>query len=107
AFLLTFTLENSMNLSPKACRLAVAVTSAALTMSAQGEAVTDSVAKMVSEGTANLNLRYRYETVDQDNALEDARASTLRSRLTLKTATVSGFTALLEADDVMTIGADD
>ncbi|MGD9662201.1 MAG: alginate export family protein, partial [Porticoccaceae bacterium] len=42
-----------------------------------------------------------------DNALEDARASTLRSRLTLKTATVSGFTALLEADDVMTIGADD
>ena len=96
-----------MKVSPQAYRLTAAAALAALTMSAQGEAVTDAVAKMVSEGSANVNLRYRYETVEQDNALEDARASTLRSRLTLKTAAVSGFSALLEADDVMTIGTDD
>lgn len=68
---------------------------------------TEAVAKMVSEGSAKLSLRYRFEAVDQDNALEDAEASTLKTRLTLTTGTVNGFTALLEADDVSTIGADE
>ena len=83
---------------------AIALTTAG--MAAQA-ASTEGIAKMVTDGTANLSLRYRFETVDQDNALKDAKASTLKTRLTLKTATAHGFTALIEADNVSTIGTDD
>lgn len=38
--------------------------------------------------------------MEQDNQLRDATASTLR----IQTATVAGFTALLEADNVLTLG---
>lgn len=37
---------------------------------------------MTAKDEINLSLRYRLEHVDQDNALKDALASTLRSRLT-------------------------
>ncbi len=62
---------------------------------------------LVAEGEASLDLRYRFESVEQDNARRDADASTLRTRLTLATAEVFGFSAVLEVDDVMTIGSDD
>ncbi len=35
----------------------------------------------VTSGKAKVALRYRYEHVDQDNALQNANASTLRVRL--------------------------
>ena len=100
-----------MNFKQTGYLLSSAITLATLSFGAYspvaGASATDAVAKMVSEGSANLSLRYRFESVEQDNALDDAEASTLKSRLTLKSATVNGFTALLEADDVMTIGSDD
>src|SRR5690606_18807964 len=41
-----------------------------------------------------------------DNALRDASASTLRTRLTFQSAAVNRFSFLLEADNVLTLGAD-
>ena len=86
--------------------LSIAIALATAGMAAQASPA-ESVARMVSGGKANLSFRYRFEAVEQDNPLDDAEASTLKTRLTLTTATVNGFTALLEADDVMTIGTDD
>ncbi|MCB1678003.1 MAG: alginate export family protein [Halioglobus sp.] len=67
----------------------------------------DQLSRAVTEGKASVDFRYRYENVDQDGFDDDADASTLRSRLTLETAPLNGFTALLEVDDVSSIGVDD
>jgi hypothetical protein len=63
-----------------------------------------SLAKMLSEGDTSLSFRYRYELVDQDGVAEDANASTLKSRLTYKSASYEGYTALMEVDNVTVIG---
>ena len=62
---------------------------------------------MFTEGSAALNFRYRYEYVDQDGFSKEAKASTLRSRLTFSSAVYSGTSFLLEFDDVSTVGSDD
>lgn len=49
------------------------------------------------------DFRLRFENVQQDNPLEDADALTLRSRIGFKTASYSGFSALIEAEDVREI----
>ncbi len=67
----------------------------------------DGLSKMVKEGTASLNFRYRLENVDQDGIKKDATANTLRSRITLATAPWGGVSALIEMDDVTNIGSDD
>ncbi|MES3006773.1 MAG: hypothetical protein V4751_03280 [Pseudomonadota bacterium] len=67
----------------------------------------NSVASMVTGGTTRVAMRYRFEDVDQDNALKNATASTLRTRVTFQSATVNKFSAALEADNIMTIGADE
>ena len=46
------------------------------------------------------DFRLRYESVDQDNALEDADSLTLRSRLGYKTASANGFSGLFEVEAV-------
>ncbi len=69
--------------------------------------VVDSFEQMVTQGTASVNFRYRFEGVDQDGFDEDAEAALLRSRLTLSSAEYLGFSALLEMDDVTSIGPND
>ncbi|MDA9839788.1 hypothetical protein N9B97_03240 [Porticoccaceae bacterium] len=64
----------------------------------------NSIAEMLSEGDTSLSFRYRYEFVDQDGVAEDANASTLKSRLTYKSASYNGLTALMEVDNVTVIG---
>ena len=44
------------------------------------------------------DFRLRYESVEQNNALEDADALTIRSRLGYKTASVNGFLAVIEGE---------
>ena len=58
-------------------------------------------------GTVNGVFRLRYESVDQDNALDDADALTLSSRLSYTTRTVNGFSAMLEAEDVRAVAGID
>ncbi|NND82086.1 MAG: alginate export family protein, partial [Gammaproteobacteria bacterium] len=51
-------------------------------------------------GSLSGDFRLRYENVRQDNALKDATAITLRSRLTFVSDDYKGFSALLEVEDV-------
>jgi hypothetical protein len=65
-----------------------------------------SLVEAVKDGTVALDFRYRFEGVDQDSFNKDAKASTLRSRITVTSGSVYGFTVLGEVDNVSNIGAD-
>ena len=71
------------------------------------EKTATSFEELVSKGTAAVDFRYRYETVDEDSFDDNAKGGTLRSRLTLTTATLQGFSSQLEADNVSNVGPDD
>lgn len=66
-----------------------------------------SFTEMVKEGEINLTFRYRYEYVDQDSFDRNARASTLKSRITFKSAEYQNLSFLAEVDNVSYIGDDD
>ncbi len=51
-------------------------------------------------GTVNVNLRLRYELVEQDNALEDADALTLRTALGYTTQAWNGVSAFVEMENI-------
>jgi len=70
----------------------------AMTGAAQADAAV--LADKPNTGKLYGDFRLRYETVEQDNALEDADALTLRSRIGYKTANFEGFSALIEVEDV-------
>ena len=59
---------------------------------------------LITEGKPILDLRYRYEHVDQDNALNNANAQTLRTRIGFQSGKWYGLSALIEADNVSRIG---
>jgi Alginate export len=61
---------------------------------------------LVSDGKAALDLRYRYESVRQDDKPSTAGANTLRLRLNLASGVVNGFSALTEFDHVQVIGTE-
>lgn len=65
-----------------------------------------SLSDAFTDGTVNFQFRYRFENVDQDNALQNANASTLKSRIIFQTREYRDFTALVEVDDVTNIGDD-
>jgi hypothetical protein len=90
-------------LSPKV--LAVAVTLAAVASPAVAQVRTLDAA--VARGDASGAFNLRYEGVDEDNALKNATAVTLRSALKYTTAPFKGFTAVVEAEDVRAVGTDD
>ena len=50
-------------------------------------------------GKTSVNLNLRYETVEQENVLEDARALTLRTLLAYNTGSYKGFSAKVEMED--------
>ena len=52
-----------------------------------------------SIGSAQLNVNLRYESVDQDNALREADALTLRTRFTYTFNESNGFSGQLEFED--------
>jgi len=82
----------------------------ALALSSMGFEVAGDEAKNFSQaienGSAHLSFRYRFESVEQDNSLKDASASTLKTRLNFTTQTSHGIQAFIELDDVSVIGAD-
>ena len=68
----------------------------------------NSVTQALVNGKTSVDLNLRYETVDQDNALKEAKALTLRTRLTYATGSVAGFSSLVEFEDSRTVlGLDD
>ncbi|HEU4517158.1 MAG TPA: alginate export family protein [Steroidobacteraceae bacterium] len=64
----------------------------------------DDAADFLREGKASLDLRYRFENVEQDDKPESADANTLRIRLDLASGEIAGFSGLLGVDHVETIG---
>jgi hypothetical protein len=88
---------------PKLLVVAVALAVTAGSAGAQVRTLDAAVARGDASGSFNL----RYEGVDEDNALENATAVTLRSALKYTTAPFKGFTAVVEAEDVRAVGTDD
>ena len=61
-------------------------------------------AEAIGSGDAGIDLRYRYEFVDQQSFAEDAHASTLRLRLNYKTGTWgSGWSGFAEFDNIFEV----
>ena len=65
------------------------------------------LSEAMKSSKTQLNLRYRYEYVDQDGFDEEARASTLRGRLSWTSGAIGDWTAIVEADYVAVIGTED
>ena len=61
----------------------------------------------VARGDASCSFNLRYESVDEDNALKNADALTLRSALKYTTAALNGFTGVIEFEDVRIVGVGD
>ena len=59
-----------------------------------------SITEALSDSTVKVNLRARYEGVDQDGKAKDASALTLKSRITVNTGSYSNFSLGLEVDKV-------
>ena len=62
---------------------------------------------LMKDSKTNVDLRYRYEGVEQDGFSNDATANTLRSRLSFVSGNLSGLTFGLEFDDVRHLLDDD
>jgi hypothetical protein len=58
----------------------------------------------IAQGKFNLNARLRYEFVDQNNLPEDSHAPTLRTRFGFTTASLYGFTGMIEGENITVIG---
>lgn len=70
------------------------------------EDLTDPLRQMMSDGKAYLDLRYRYERVDQEGFGRDANASTLRSRLGFSSGVMNGLSFQVEFDNITSIGSE-
>ena len=81
--------------------LSLAVASTTLSHAALAE---EAFSNLFTQGKPILDLRYRYEHVDQDNALNNANAQTIRTRVGFQTGKWYGLSALVEADNVSRIG---
>lgn len=90
-------------LCPKILCLAVAAAVFSPAVFAQ-EAAT--ITDALKAGKAQLHLRTRYENVEQEN-LEDATATTWKTRLTYTSGNYQGFGLTLEMEDITEIGKDD
>ena len=85
--------------------------STAISVIALSSTVTSNASEIdqfLSDSKVDLNFRYRAELVDQDDAAnkDSALANTLRSRVTLTTGSLKGFSALVEGDNVLHITDD-
>lgn len=83
-------------------------TGVSLLLSILGWGQTDVSAAALEEaltgGTPTLNLRYRFEWVDQEDMEKKAAASTLRTALGYKTGDFMNFSAWVEFEDVRPVG---
>lgn len=87
-------------------RECIALAAAGALLAAATAAPADGLASAIGAGEGGVELRYRYEFVDQESFDEDAHASTLRLRLNYETATWRSWSAFVEFDQVIEILAD-
>lgn len=81
--------------------LSLAVASSTLSHAVVAE---EALSNLFTQGKPLLDVRYRYEHVDQDNALNNANAQTVRTRIGFQSGKWYGLSALIEADNVSRIG---
>lgn len=93
-----------MRVKPIAAALAALALGATATGTSAQE--TENLVDAIGGGKVHLDLRYRYEFVDQDGFRKDAGASTLRSRLGYTSGVWQGFNFLVEFDNVASIGSE-
>lgn len=67
----------------------------------------DAFFEALTGGKVNFSARLRYEDVEQDNALKDADALTLRTSLGYVTGDFYGFSLAAELEDITELGSDD
>ncbi len=65
------------------------------------------ITEAIINGKASADLNLRYELVEQDNALQDATALTLRTRLGYTTGSYNNFSAMVEMGDSRIVGGQD
>lgn len=92
-----------MKLSKRTVVAAAAAGVVSLSSAVFAQTVTDAI----TGGSASGSFRLRYEGVDEDNALDAAKALTLRSAIQYTTEVYSGFSAAIEVEDVSIVGLDD
>ena len=90
-------MKYSKNIHPICQSLMIA--SAAIVVGFPTAHAADSITEAFTGGTPYVDLNLRFEAAQQDNALEDAEALTLRTRLGYKTGSFNGFSAVLELED--------
>lgn len=71
---------------------------------AQSALAADTLTEALTGGKANVNFQVRYEGVSQNNALQNADATTARLRLGYTTGTFNGFGAMVEAESTTALG---
>jgi hypothetical protein len=79
---------------------ATAITAATPTLAA------DDVMTALTEGKFDVNIRYRFEYVDQDGKPEEAYANTVRTAVGYETADLHGFILGAEVEWVLGIGSE-
>ncbi|MCU0303889.1 MAG: alginate export family protein [Thermoanaerobaculales bacterium] len=89
---------------PLAATLAGAILAAAFATPVAADDSSDRFLDAVSRGDFSLNLRYRYEDVDQEGFDESGRASTLRTVAAYRTLWWKGLQVYLEVEDVHDLG---
>lgn len=99
-------LKHSKNMAHKKTNLLLV--SLLTTLGISNANAAETFTEAFTTGTVYADLNLRYETVDQDNALEDADALTLRTRLGYKTGVFNGFSGVVEFEDSREVlGVDD
>ncbi len=82
----------------------IASTLASLAFPATEAVSEENLSDALLKGRPYIDARYRFEAVDQDEFTENAGASTLRTKIGFETKSYKGFSALLEGENVTTIG---
>lgn len=93
-----------MNKYPAAAYLLLPLLAAGFLASAQAADPLENLRYALSGGTPNLDLRLRYEGVDQDNALKNAIAGTARTRLGYTTGKWNQLDLQMEYEGVVAFG---
>jgi hypothetical protein len=76
---------------------------AIITLSSALNTQAENFNQVIDDSKVDVNFRLRVESVDQDNALDNALAATLKSRVTFESGAYNGFSALVEGDNVLHI----
>lgn len=86
---------------------AILAATSGLVTAAPAHAESDALQKfLIDDATPYVDVRYRFENVDQDGFADDANASTIRTKLGYKTGKLHGFSGVVEVENVARLGGE-